>query len=498
MRRHAVPMHNTFEHSSPRALSTLGQAVADGRIRVKLRSQTQPAIITTEFKTTAAGGCFKQGASGKFVKKVSSNSVAVPTRDRSQPARYQPDLEHGRQSLADSRSFRPKQTVADCKRSITQLQRSLHEQREDDEQHRLQQSALQAQVNSIELIPAQKRIKQLLTNLQAEKAAKEASQETAKRLRRERNVARSELFVAESAMTAQHISHEGKLAEVAFQQDVEMQEFKASVQQQADAAIKDAYNDKDDGIAKAKAQAQQYRQHWTKAHIQKSRLQLKLKGTVEHFETKATNVKTRNKKDVNGLLTELQVLVKSSECDRDRSNAQQSKLNAAISGMQGQLSQATGPIETMKNSRDFSDEIVLLSWELMAMGVSANIVEDVEALCCEHLAHRKLKRKPSKSTSARWSIQSKDIAIHHLGEMLSKNAERGIGCATDTTTVRSAERAANNFEIRLTDGTVLKLRGPVNELASHTADGRADKVQCRIHSVGHAPSVEDCWYPREC
>jgi hypothetical protein len=49
------------------------------------------------------------------------------------------------------------------------------------------------------------------------------------------------------------------------------------VQQQADAAIKDAYNDKDDGIAKAKAQAQQYRQHWTKAHIQKSRLQLQLK-----------------------------------------------------------------------------------------------------------------------------------------------------------------------------------------------------------------------------
>ena len=60
--------------------------------------------------------------------------------------------------------------------------------------------------------------------------------------------------------------------------------------------------------------------------------------------------------------------------------------------------------------------------------------------------------------------------MHHLGEMLSKNAERGVGYATDTTTVRSAERAANNFEIRLEDNSVLKLRGPVNELASHTAD----------------------------
>ena len=160
----------------------------------------------------------------------------------------------------------------------------------------------------------------------------------------------------------------------------------------------------------------------------------------------------------------------STEGDRKRSEVEQTKLNAALQKMQEELQGATGPIETMKNGRDFSDEIVLLTWELMAMGVSSNIVGDVEALCCEHLAHRKMQRKPSKSTAGRWAIQSKDVSMHHLGELLSRNAERGIGYATDTTTVRSAERAANNFEIRLVDGTVVKLRGPVNELASHTAD----------------------------
>jgi hypothetical protein len=150
--------------------------------------------------------------------------------------------------------------------------------------------------------------------------------------------------------------------------------------------------------------------------------------------------------------------------------------------MQAELQSQKQPIQTMKNNRDFSDEIVLLTWELMAMGVSSNIVGEVEALCCEHLAHRshrKLQRKPSKSTAGRWGLQSKDVSMHHLGELLCKNAERGFGYATDTTTVRAAERAANNFELRLEDGTVLNLRGPVTKLASHTAQ---EQMQ---HSIQH-------------
>ena len=75
----------------------------------------------------------------------------------------------------------------------------------------------------------------------------------------------------------------------------------------------------------------------------------------------------------------------STEGDRKWSEVEQTKLNAALQKMQEELQGATGPIETMKNGRDFSDEIVLLTWELMAMGVSSNIVGDVEALCCEHL-----------------------------------------------------------------------------------------------------------------
>ena len=443
-------------------MTPLNQAVADGVLRANLKRSCpiQPDALTG-FKKTAQGGCFKQGSNGKFVKKTTSRSRQAP--ERLQPAYVQA-------SADNRRPFRPKASATDLKRSVSHLRNSLRTEREKHGQVQLQCCALESEISMLESAPARGHIKQLSASLEFERQGLAKTKSTAQQLRRERDAARSQVLTSESTMSAQAALHKAELAKMEFQHEVEMEEFKASVQEKAKAAIADAHNDKQDAIAKAQAQAQHYRQHWTKAHVQKSRLQLKLNKTVEHFETKASGVKSRNKKDVKGLLAELQVLVTSSACDRSRSQIQQAKLNSAISKMQAELDAVSGPICTMKNGRDFSDEIVLLSWELMAMGVSSNIVGDVEALCCEHLAHRKLERKPSKSTTGRWAIQSKDIAMHHLGELLSKNAERGLGYATNTTTVRSAERAANNFELRLDDGEVLKLRGPVNELASHTAD----------------------------
>ena len=443
-------------------VTLLGQAMTDDVLRV---NKERSCAAAQGFQQTKSGGCFKQGSNGKFVKKKLTIAISRP---RQPPERLQPA--YGQPSDDNPRPFRPKVSVTDLKRSVSHLQNSLQTEREKHGQAQIRCCALESEVKLFESPEAREHVKRLSASLESERQEVATIKSTAQQLRRERDAARSQVLLSESALSAQADEHKCATAQMQFEHSAEMDDLKGSVQRAANAAIAEAHTDKEEGIAKAQLQVKKYRQNWTKAHVQKSRLQTKLHKTVEQFEMKAAAVKGRNRKDVKGLLTELQVLVSSSEGDRKRSDALQAKLNTAIHQMQEQLSEATGSIRTMKNKRDFSDEIVLLTWELMAMGVSSNIVGDVEALCCEHLAHRKLERKPSKSTAGRWSIQSKDITMHHLGEMLSKNAERGIGYATDTTTVRSAERAANNFEIRLEDNSVLKLRGPVNELASHTAD----------------------------
>ena len=322
-----------------------------------------------KFKKTASGGCFKQGAGGRFVKKYQP-----PRRSRLPPPQYQPS--YGQQGVG--KSFRPKSTLADCKRSITQLQHSLHQVRKRNAQHQAQQSALQTEIDSIKSTPTRQRVEQLSSSVHIAKERASRSRLKAEQLRRQRDVARSQLLLSHSAMAAQAAQHKDEVSKIEFEHSIEMEqmgETNAKLTQAMNATIKG----KEHAIAKAQAQAKQYRQHWTKAHVQKSRLQVKLKSTVERFETQASGAKSRNRKDVTGLLAELQVLVTSSESDRSRSEIQQSKLNSAISKMQQELDAATGPIDTMKNGRDFSDEIVLLTWELMAMGVSSNIVGDVEA-----------------------------------------------------------------------------------------------------------------------
>ena len=441
----------------PHLLTPLGQAVVDGKMKEKLKhSCAQPATIDVGFEETSAGGCYKQGRGGKFVRK----QKCKPTRETLQTDHYVPT--YNQQCAKGSKLFRPKETISDLRRSNSLLQRSL------DSERAVRVTGIWSQG-----------VEELLTALADEKNVSQKRKSDFAQVRRERDAARNELNVTKSKNKELVEKHQHQLAQVQFQHEMGIEEAAEEAQATIRKEVSAAMDDKEACIAKAKQSAAGYRAHWKKASLKACRAESKLQSAVSGFERKAAVVQARSRKDVTNLLAELTTLVKSTGHDRKRSDRHQLKMQAAITEMQAELEVQKQPIKTMKSGRDFSDEIVLLTWELMAMGVSSSIVGDVEALCCEHLAHRKLERKPSKSTAGRWALQSKDISMHHLGELLCKNAERGIGYATDTTTVRAAERAANNFELRLQDGSVLTLRGPVTELASHTAQ---EQMQ---HNVQH-------------
>ena len=73
------------------------------------------------------------------------------------------------------------------------------------------------------------------------------------------------------------------------------------------------------------------------------------------------------------------------------------------------LASATGPIQTLKNKTDFDDNIRILTMELQTLGVSSNIVGEVESLCCRHLAKRELQAAPSKSTAGRILLDQREV-----------------------------------------------------------------------------------------
>ena len=106
---------------SRQLLSPLAQAAADGLATPRLESSAGIG-----FEQTSAGGCFKQGRDGRFVRKAKTT----------EHTRYVPT--YNAQIAEGLRSFRPKQNVVDLQRSNSLLQRSLQSQR-------LQFSALQAQ-----------------------------------------------------------------------------------------------------------------------------------------------------------------------------------------------------------------------------------------------------------------------------------------------------------------------------------------------------------------
>ena len=183
-----------------------------------------------------------------------------------------------------------------------------------------------------------------------------------------------------------------------------------------------------------------------------------------------TQMLERKKKDCTGVLAELGKLLADTEKDRGRSEGEQLALVQALHRVESELKDKIGPIKTKKDGRSFDHDIALLTMELLTLGVSERVVGQVEVLCCRHLAKRELQQAPSASTAGTWALDLREMVQHHFGEVYAESTKNGgVGYATDTTTIRRAERASNHFEMRRSDGSVRKMRAPVVELASHTA-----------------------------
>ena len=246
----------------------------DGALRANLKRSCAAA---QGFQQTKSGGYFKQGSNGKFVKKKPTIPISRP---RQPPERLQ--AAYGQPSSDNPRPFRPKASATDLKRSVSHLQNSLQTEREKLGQTQLQCSALESEISMLESAPAREHVKRLSASLEFERQGVAKTKSTAQQLRRERDAARSQVLVSESAVSAQATQHETEIAQMRFEHSIEMVQTKANFQQAVDSIIKD----KEDAIVKAKASAQAYRQNWTKVHIQKSRLHTKLQGTVDDFEEK--------------------------------------------------------------------------------------------------------------------------------------------------------------------------------------------------------------------
>ena len=225
-----------------------------------------------------------------------------------------------------------------------------------------------------------------------------------------------------------------------------------------------------------KDRATHYRERAKTASRARDRADKRWSDQLNDFEKKFNQMLARKKMDAHGLVTELSTLIEDTAISRGRSQAETHQIQLTLLQVQTELSRrdvevAAGrePIVCMKNKKEFDDNIVLLTMELITLGVSENIVGNVEALCCRHLAKRELQNVVSKSSARRWGLQLQEVTMHHLGETLSSNAERGIVMGTDTTTVTGRERAANVYQVRQADKSMRTLRGPVVELASHTA-----------------------------
>ena len=160
---------------------------------------------------------------------------------------------------------------------------------------------------------------------------------------------------------------------------------------------------------------------------------------------------------------------------------EKSKLEAAAAEKQHSLEEARGeiaglkgPIQMKKNGRDYADNQMLLTTQLISMGVSETIVGLVQKLCVKELANRELSHTISASTASRMAFRGCELGMHHFGETLVKNSDRGWCFGTDTTTIKGAERAANVVQLKELDPVtgveiVHLLRVPTVQLPSHTA-----------------------------
>ena len=116
---------------------------------------------------------------------------------------------------------------------------------------------------------------------------------------------------------------------------------------------------------------------------------------MQKYQNQFQGMLRRKKGDVSSLLVDIAKLFGATDQLKQRSGEEQLKLMRALDavedelrGVNSELSAATGPIRTLKNKTDFDDNIRLLTMELQTLGVSSNVVGDVQVLCCRHLANR--------------------------------------------------------------------------------------------------------------
>lgn len=121
----------------------------------------------------------------------------------------------------------------------------------------------------------------------------------------------------------------------------------------------------------------------------------KFQKEAARFEQGFNAMLRRKKGDVGDVLKEISMLLASTEEVQGRTTEEQHKLIRALDAVQSELegvtkrhADATDHIKTKKNGKEFDDNIVLLAMELQTLGVSSNIVGQVEVLCARHLAKR--------------------------------------------------------------------------------------------------------------
>lgn len=116
---------------------------------------------------------------------------------------------------------------------------------------------------------------------------------------------------------------------------------------------------------------------------------------MQKYQNQFKGMLRRTKGDVSSLLVDIAKLFGGTDQLKKRSVEERRKLIRALDVVEGELrvanselSAVTGPIRTLKNKTDFDDNIRLLTIELQTLGVSSNVVGEVQVLCCRHLTNR--------------------------------------------------------------------------------------------------------------
>ena len=233
--------------------------------------------------------------------------------------RYEPA--YPRQAAGDSRSFRPKQTITDCKRSVSNLQSSLAYKEESHAACEAELKLCQSQLNLIEQHAGTAGLGQLAAALKLKPDEANRHQEVARETKLSKRAADGELERAQSEIKSlkrqllkQQLSLEACVTEAA-DHDKQAKELTAVLQQQA---------------AHSRGLFTQERKKFKSIAVQKSRLQVKLADAVVESKKKIRGINRRNRVDVKNLLQEISVLNFSS----DKASKEKEELELSLSRVQ--------------------------------------------------------------------------------------------------------------------------------------------------------------------